>query len=132
MGQLLIERLVSPDIILCSTAMRAQETAALLFGATEKPQLILDRTDLYHASPDEIIQILNELDDSVTSAMVIGHNPGLEELLSQLTGQTVHFPTAAMAVLALDVETWGLVNRQIPVRLDQIFRPKELGNNKAE
>ena len=57
--------------------------------------------------------------------MLVGHNPGMEELLSLLTGEGRAMPTAALACVALDVEKWSKV-REGAGHLEWLVRPKEL------
>ncbi len=83
-----------PERILSSTALRARETAAF-----EK--------DLYLASADDLLSDVRQIGEEVGSLMVIAHNPGLEALLLRLCGCALHLPTAAIAALAIDVDSWS-------------------------
>ncbi len=58
--------------------------------------------------------------------MVVGHNPGLEQLLAMLTGHDTHLPTAALAHVQLDVEAWRDVNSQMRGSLVELWQPSEL------
>jgi phosphohistidine phosphatase len=51
--------------------------------------------------------VVTQAAESADSLMLVGHNPGMEELLSLLTGEGRAMPTAALACVALDVEKWG-------------------------
>jgi phosphohistidine phosphatase len=108
---------LAPDVVFVSTATRAQETFAALEQAavwTEWPNTDTLPT-LYMATPNQIRDILRALPETVRSALVIGHNPGLHELAVALVGTTParpelarmmrSYPTAALAEF-LVTGTW--------------------------
>ena len=90
---------------------------------------------LYGAGVDELIERINEVPDDVDSVMLVGHNPGLEELVIALTAHgnralrervETKFPTAAFATLDLDVERWADVQPGTGT-LVAFVTPKDLG-----
>ena len=100
---------VRPGLVLCSSARRALDTMAAI-----RPSLGGDvvavrvEPELYGAESDEILRLARTVDDGVRSVMVIGHNPGLEDLAFDLAGDgdasaltqlRLKFPTAALATL---------------------------------
>ena len=102
-----------PELILCSTASRTVETLELVLPAfARKPQVSMIDA-LYHAEPEAILMQVAAVPDSVGAVMVIGHNPGLEMLVSALPedgdidgqGQP-EFPTAAFAAFESDAPAW--------------------------
>jgi len=118
MGALIADHGWLPDCILCSTAVRAQETLALARetwpGAAEIPKN--DLATLYLAAPSRILEIVRRQPDECRRMMIIGHNPGLQSFVARLAGHgdktqriaiETKFPTAALALLAFDVDTWG-------------------------
>jgi phosphohistidine phosphatase len=60
------------------------------------------------------------------SAMVVGHNPGMEMLLEELTGETERFPTAALALIRLPINAWSQLNDEIEGDLIGLWVPREL------
>lgn len=97
-GQLLVDEGLTPELILCSTAQRAKETAELVMsvsGCESIPIIHLD--ELYLAPPAAYFAMLNLHAGECETVMVVGHNPGLEDLVNQLTGQPVTMATAALA-----------------------------------
>jgi phosphohistidine phosphatase len=74
---------VEPALVLCSTALRARQTLQVLSLASE----VCYEDGLYAAGAAELLGRLQRLADQVASAMVIGHNPGLQLLAVSLTGQ---------------------------------------------
>ena len=104
-GQLLVDVEMVPDVILCSTAQRARETAGLVIKAAdcEKSQVsYLD--ELYLAPPIAYFEMLGVHAGEADTVLMIGHNPGLENLVNQLTGEPASMPTAALA--RIEVQGW--------------------------
>lgn len=100
MGEWLADH-IRPDLILCSDAKRTVQTAEATRPALGRPPLEL-RPDLYHASPNAMLDLLQQ--QSASQILLIGHNPGIGELANCLA-QTLpdhprfaDFPTAAAAV----------------------------------
>ncbi|MEU2428843.1 MULTISPECIES: histidine phosphatase family protein [unclassified Streptomyces] len=109
-GRLLREHGYVPDLVVCSTARRARETWEL--AAAELGTRVPVRYDerVYGADPAELAGVLRELPVEVGTALLVGHNPGIEDLAGGLTGEddgdalarmTEKFPTSALAVLSL-------------------------------
>lgn len=93
--------------MLCSTARRTRETLELLLPALGKVEVGFE-DDLYGAGAGELQARLRRLPRRVGAALVIGHNPGLEELASLLLGPAApgHFPTLALASMRFPVADW--------------------------
>jgi phosphohistidine phosphatase len=108
LGRWLDESEFTPEVLLVSSAARAQQTADFLSAQldSEPESVVID--DLYGASPDEAIDICREhLDESVSCAAVIGHNPTMASLVDVLIDSDTdedlgHFPTSAAAVVQFD------------------------------
>jgi phosphohistidine phosphatase len=75
---------IEPDLILCSTAQRTRETLELLLAELGHSEVHLE-PELYGASGATLLDRLQRLPEQVSSAMLIGHNPGLQELAVWLT-----------------------------------------------
>ena len=107
-GQHLHAEGMDPDLVLCSSATRARQTLELfeLAPATE----IVIEDQLYGAAAHELLARMRRIPARVGSAMVIGHNPGLEELVSDLVRDREavpeKFPTVAVADLRLSIRSW--------------------------
>jgi phosphohistidine phosphatase len=98
----LSEHAVAPELVLCSTARRTRETLERIEPALGTPE-VSHEDELYGASAGELMERLREVPDGVGSVMLIGHNPGIEDLAGALVGRAVasKFPTAALATLEL-------------------------------
>ena len=125
MGKLMKREAFSPDIILSSPATRAKQTAmATKEGGDLDGELIFDDR-IYEASPNALRQVVSEIDEKHSSAMLVGHNPGMEGFIRYLTGQIEPMPTAALAVIDVDIDGWAEITKDRGT-LRRVFRPKEL------
>ena len=125
-GTLIQAKGLVPDLIISSTAKRARKTAKLVAkksGYKEKFQLT---PAFYHAGPRAYIAVLNNLQNDYNRVMVVGHNPGLEQLVENLTGQIETMPTASLAHILLPINDWSEFDRGTHGELVHLWRPKEL------
>ena len=124
MGELMAARDLVPGVILSSPAKRAKETAALIrkAGRFEVPIYFDDR--IYEASPQNLMQVIAKIDNRNASAMLVGHNPGIEGLIRFLTGRLEPMPTAALAVVDLEIERWQQIDFARG-RVREVIRPRE-------
>jgi phosphohistidine phosphatase len=118
------------ELILCSSAARTRETLELVRPAVPTSEVIIE-DELYAASSDELLARVRLVPDAVGSVMLIGHNPGLEQLAlalasagDELERLSAKFPTAALATLAV-ANSWS---RLAPgeAALDAYVVPKQL------
>jgi len=113
MGKRILDHGIRPSLIVTSPATRARTTAKIIAGELNYPKEFLQREDhLYHASLDEILDVIVAQDDSFNSLMVVGHNPGLTDLVNFLQpGLTNNLPTAGVVSVQIDQENWNLFER---------------------
>ena len=118
MGQRLKERGASPDIILCSPAKRARQTAERLIGELGGAMETVQFDDrIYENTIDILLNLIRGLPEGCASAMVIGHNPSIGWLANQLSGyQVATMPTCAVATFELPSFSWRDLGRT-PSRL---------------
>ena len=127
MGRLIKKRGYIPDAVVSSPAKRAKKTAKLACEAAGITTSILFDEQIYEASPHTLAEVLSKVGDGVRSAMIVGHNPGMEGLIRFLTGEVAAMPTAAFAVIDLDIEKWSDIGDQTG-ELVEVLRPKEVGD----
>ena len=108
------------DLLLSSPASRAAETAKLADLPAQYDEHI------YDASMRQLLELVRNSDASVASLLMVGHNPGFEQLASMLTGAPVDMPTGSLAEIELAVDGWAEVERGRG-RLVRFIKPKELG-----
>ena len=124
-GQRLVEENLSNPLVICSPAVRTRETAAIVLKSAKlqlEPQFD-DR--IYEASLRELVQIVSEIPEDNEVAIMIGHNPGFEELLAFLTGEQRRMPTCALAKIRFGDVNWRDV-RAGAGSLEWFIAPKEL------
>ena len=127
MGELVREQQLMPDLIISSDATRARLTAEAMADAAGYEGTILLERRLYHASPTEIVDLLHSVVDAeLETVMIVGHNPGLEELVTALTGSPEDVPTAALAQIELPIERWANLTASTRGRLVEMWRPRDL------
>ena len=106
MGKRLASEKLQDAVLICSPAVRTRETAQLVL---KHSRLRMDqRFDerIYEASLRDLLQVVSEIPDDKETAMLIGHNPGFEELLAFLTGEHRRMPTCALAKIKLEAASW--------------------------
>ncbi|MGC1206936.1 MAG: histidine phosphatase family protein, partial [Ornithinimicrobium sp.] len=114
-GRWLVGEGLVPDLVLCSTAVRAVQTwQAMVAGSDELADVEVWRDRrIYDASPGEVLEVLAEVPDAVGTVAIVGHAPGIPALVAELTDperadeQAVElfntgFPTMTSAVLFAD------------------------------
>ena len=123
-----------PAHVLCSTATRARETWDLIAETWGTPVPFETRRAIYDADGGDLIAMAQRLDEALPSAMLVGHNPAMEEAAARLAGDGApdalqalagKYPTAALAVLTFPGESWRAV-RPGAGTLTRFLRPKDL------
>ncbi|MVN22296.1 SixA phosphatase family protein [Mucilaginibacter arboris] len=98
-----------PQITITSPAVRALATAHI-FTATLGLDDAVINAKIYEANVDALLQLLNRLEDQYETACLVGHNPGISNLLYFLTGKITTIPTAAWAEVELEADRWAEVS----------------------
>lgn len=116
---------IKPDLILCSPAVRARETIEIVLKAARlKVELRYDQR-IYEAGPVRLLEVISQIEDDKDAVMLVGHNPGLEELVQVVTDQTGRIGTANLAKIVFGTTKWRKIVEK-KGRLDWLVRPKEL------
>ena len=123
-GGLIRRQSLLPDLIVSSDAVRAETTARAVAAAAGYDGKIQLSPDLYHATPAAIVEVVRKIPDSARTLMIVGHKPGLEDLVAQLTGQRVELPTAALVHISLPVDRWADVDGSREAKLVDIWHPR--------
>jgi len=125
MGSYLTLRDISPDIILSSCALRAQETSNIL---AEKinflgPKHYLE--DLYSSSPELIKEIIMAQGDEYSKIFIVGHNQQLRELIFILSAKHIKkIPSLGIVAIEFDIQNWEELE-QIQGKVDFFITPKK-------
>lgn len=89
------------DLAIVSPAERARSTWDLVSAELDAPPLLRLEDRVYAASGDALLAVVREVSDDLGTVALVGHNPGIEDLLELLTSESVRMPTSAIAVVAV-------------------------------
>lgn len=105
MGKHLVELGLIPDLILCSTAVRAKMTAEAVAAETGyDSDKIVFHSELYLPRVDTMLDLTEELPEEKNTVLIVSHNPGISQFLGRLAGNFLNvpeMPTCAVARLEL-------------------------------
>jgi phosphohistidine phosphatase len=124
-GARLRERSVVPDLIVTSDAIRARTTAEAAAKAADYTHQVVLEPTLYAASPATILDVVSKLPDTATTAMIVAHNPGLEDFIEQLAGEPVPLPTAGLVQIEIPIDQWSDLDFSIAATILDSWRPKD-------
>ena len=124
-GLWLRERSLVPDVIITSDAVRARRTAEAVAEAAGYSQEMIIEPSLYHAEPNDVLTVLRDVSSEAHTVLVVGHNPGLEGLVRQLTGENHDLPTAALVHLAVAIDGWDDVTAASAASIVDVWRPRD-------
>lgn len=100
-GRWLAAHVAGVDLACVSPATRARLTWALVSAELPEPPSTRFDDRIYAADEDVLLDVVRELPDQTRTVVLVGHNPGIEDLASTLAGQAVTMPTSALAVFAV-------------------------------
>src|SRR5262245_35321874 len=134
MGQFMAQHGLAPDLVLCSTALRARQTLDLVLPKlSERPQVIYEDS-FYLVAPSVMLARLQAVDPKQRSVMIVGHDPGMQGLALDMAGDgdpkllqalSAKFPTAGLAVIRFKSRLWSKVAAGAG-RLELFATPKSL------
>ena len=128
MGRFLATKKTAISTLISSPSVRTRETVEILLrhsALAVEPQF--DQR-IYEASLSTLLQVVREIPDEKDAAMLVGHNPGMEELLAFLTHENRHMPTCALAKITVENGSWSEVGRGAG-KLEWFVRPKDLSDS---
>lgn len=114
MGKRLAANRAAPDLLLSSPANRAISTAIKLAEALQYSEAKIQiEPKIYEASTKDLLQIIQNLPDTVQDVILVGHNPAISMLSSRLNGGITHdMPTCGVAQLELPITHWAEAGEQ--------------------
>ncbi|MBX9926655.1 MAG: histidine phosphatase family protein [Hyphomicrobiaceae bacterium] len=130
---------LAPQLVLCSTSVRTRETLALVLGRLKPAPSISYEKGLYLAEAETLLDRIHKVGDDWRRIMLLGHNPGFEDLARMLSGHGERaslealqrkFPTCGLAVITFKTSRWANV-RPGQGTLDQFLTPRSLDGNGA-
>ena len=126
-GELIAEKGWQPDAILSSPALRAEQTALLAKEAARLTTEIRFDEKIYEACQFQLLEVLKGFSSPAGTILLVGHNPGMEGLLSLLTGEMHSIPTAALIKVSLNIDSWDQIERGSG-KVEEFIKPKEQMN----
>lgn len=101
-GQWLANHADRVDLAIVSPAMRARETWALVSAQLTPVPLARYDDRVYGASADRLLDVVRDVPDDIVTLLLVGHNPGMEQLASRLAGDGVIMRTAGVAEFGVE------------------------------
>jgi phosphohistidine phosphatase len=108
-----------------SPAFRARETIEIVIKTSRVRSELRYDERIYEASPRRLLEVINEIEDERKTVLLVGHNPGMEQLLELLTGEVQVMPTAALASIAAKTTAWSALSDG-EATLEWLIKPKDL------
>jgi phosphohistidine phosphatase len=130
----MVRHALTPDLVLVSTSERTRETWAEGVKAFDRPPRAIFDDRLYEAPAQNVLKVVRETPPEVGTLLIVGHNPGLQELAVQLVAAgdvdarqrlKEDFPTAALAVISFALEDWSQLHPHSG-RLEHFVTPRFL------
>src|SRR5690606_1596107 len=113
MAQRLVKKNIMPDLIISSDAKRAKTTALITAENLRYPKNKIPFTaDLYYASASTLLAVIKNTPPDVETLLLIGHNPGLNDLIELLGGEIDNLPTCGQFGFIFAVENWSSIDRE--------------------
>ena len=125
MGAFLKREKILVDLVLSSSAVRARQTIdRVLVSANIVTDVRFDER-IYEAGVQRLVEIIRQIESGKKNVVLVGHNPGFEELLEWLTGTIERMQTGALAKIGLKTSSWNSVSEKSGT-LEWIVRPRQL------
>jgi phosphohistidine phosphatase len=127
-GRFIRKRSVAPDLLLSSPAIRARETIEAVIKAAKLTTELRYDQRIYEAGPLRLLEVVSQIEEERGTVLLVGHNPGIEELLQLLTDRQEHMATGTLAKIDLKADKWSKVLEQKGT-LDWIVKPREIAED---
>ena len=134
MGKAMAERGIDPELVLCSSARRTRDTLDLVLPELRVEPKVDYFDALYHASPEQMLEMLHGIQPGANRVMLVGHNPEIQAFALDLVGSgpkhfrdrlSTKYPTAGLAVINFASGLWKSVGANSGT-LNLFLSPKEL------
>jgi len=112
MGKILKKLKVAPDLVISSPATRAAMTARIIADKIDYPlEEIRYSESMYEFSEDALIHVIEQIDDVVNNAMLIGHNPELTHFANYISDDPIsNIQTCGVFCVNLDISSWAKIS----------------------
>ena len=126
MGAFLKKSALIPDVILASTAVRAQATAEAVAAACGFDGKMKFVENLYGGTVADYLHVASKAPASADRVLLIGHNPTCEELVVDVARQAEKMPTSAIVEIRIPISKWSKLSIGTQGEVATVWRPKEL------
>lgn len=128
MGRYLKRELIVPELVLSSSALRARETIERAAKAAKwVPEIRYDQR-IYEAGGLRLLEVVSQIENERKTALLVGHNPGIEELLMLLTGESKRVRTASLIRIELKSSKWANAADK-RAKLAWLIKPRDLADH---
>lgn len=111
LGNYLQTHHISLGKILCSSAVRTQQTKSIICQQLSERCNVEYVKELYHAFYNEMLQIIRTHGENETIVTLIGHNEGISQLASYLSGESIHQRTSEIISMAIPFDSWDYLSQ---------------------
>ena len=125
MGSFLKENQHIPDLIISSGAKRVLSTSKLISKKLNYKGDIIINNKIYNASEDDIKKVINAIEEKYKTVFIFGHNPGLSNLVYDLTNQWIDIKTCCVTVLDFTVKRWRHIIKDTAIFREH-YTPKSI------
>jgi phosphohistidine phosphatase len=131
-GREMRERGICPDLVIASPAVRAKETLERVLEGFGRDVRVTEDRQIYEAATGTLLEIVRAAPDDVEHLMIVGHNPGFQNLVVTLTEPCAlreeageKFPTGALAEIRFSIDRWSAVAAGAG-QLEDLIKPRDL------
>ena len=131
-GRAMRDRGIHPDLVIVSPAVRAKQTVGRVLDGYGRDLPVHEDRRIYEAATETLIEVITHAPDDAERLMLVGHNPGFQDLIvalaqdSGLRGEVATgFPTAALAEIRFPIESWSEIAPDSG-QLDGVIKPRDL------
>lgn len=124
-GRYIRKQEITPDLILSSPAVRARETIEIVMKAARLSCELRYDQRIYEAGLPRLLEVISQIEDDKDAVLLVGHNPGLEELLQAVTAQGERMSTGTLAKITFASTKWRKTLEK-KGSLEWLVRPKEI------
>ncbi len=125
-GKFLKKENLIPDLIISSTAKRANKTADIIGKKSGYNKKILESEALYSGSSEDYTNIIHEIADKNKTVLLVGHNPVIEDVVERITAEKRLMKTCSLAHIDLSIDSWKNFHYRKKYKLVDLINVREL------
>ena len=126
MGNFLKKENLVPDLIISSTAKRANKTANIIAKKSGYNKKILESEVLYAATIENYVDVIQSIKNEFKIVLLVGHNPTIEDVVERIIGERHVMKTCSLAYIDLSLDSWKNFDYGIECKLIDHIHAREL------